>query len=213
MTYRDPEMKKQRDREHAAERYERFVGLHLCSQCGAPVEPGKSMCAKHLNAVAAFKVSRKVKGVCRDCTSPARPGKRSCAECARKKIAQNKERRHTRRDTGCCVHCGCEAENRTVCFPCWLKRKARSNLGDIRRTNELQALWDAQDGRCVYTGEKLIPNVNASLDHKVPRAKGGGNELSNLQWVSFAINRAKQDLSESDFFALCRRVVEHCGVT
>lgn len=69
---------------------------------------------------------------------------------------------------------------------------------------ELRALFDAQGGRCALTGRLLDAGMH--LDHRVPRALGGGDEVGNLRWVVEDANRAKRALSDEDFIALCRDV-------
>lgn len=57
----------------------------------------------------------------------------------------------------------------------------------------------SKNSRCPYTGIKLIPGVNASLDHIVPKCNGGSDELSNLQWVHIWINKMKFCSDEDEF--------------
>lgn len=52
-----------------------------------------------------------------------------------------------------------------------------------------------------------------SLDHRVPRARGGDDTIENLRWVSFAANRAKSALTDEEFLEMCRRVVATLGVS
>lgn len=66
-----------------------------------------------------------------------------------------------------------------------------------------------QGGKCAYTGRELVPGTNASLDHKIPKALGGTNDLENLQWVETNVNRAKNALAEDEFLSMCRAVVQH----
>jgi 5-methylcytosine-specific restriction endonuclease McrA len=86
----------------------------------------------------------------------------------------------------------------------------------IRRHNQsitvdqIKALWDSQDGRCGLTGRPLTP-ANAELDHIIPRKRGGSSELDNLRWVCVEANRAKRDLLDEEFLALCTNVVEWIG--
>jgi 5-methylcytosine-specific restriction endonuclease McrA len=102
-----------------------------------------------------------------------------------------------------------------MCEPCWFTSIARSALGIKTREEartwvpRLRALFHAQGGKCAYTGLDLIPGGNASLDHKVPKALGGTNDLGNLQWVEFNVNRAKNSLTEEDFLRMCRTVSRH----
>ena len=46
---------------------------------------------------------------------------------------------------------------------------------------------------CRYCGQ-YAPNVQLEVDHIIPIAEGGSNELSNLQVTCFACNRGKANL-------------------
>lgn len=74
---------------------------------------------------------------------------------------------------------------------------------------DLARLWKQQRGRCALTGIRL--DRTAELDHKIPRARGGSDALANLQWVSHAANRAKRDLTDDEFYALCQQAVRWIG--
>jgi len=85
--------------------------------------------------------------------------------------------------------------------------KAMKLRGASRASHkELACLWRSQRGACALTGRKL--HRDAQLDHKTPRARGGGDEIENLQWLSPAVNLAKRDLTDSEFIALCREVAQ-----
>lgn len=74
-------------------------------------------------------------------------------------------------------------------------------------TQDLARLWKSQRGRCALTGRRLTRN-NAHLDHIVAKAKGGTDFANNLRWVCIEANLAKRELSDAEFIALCRDVVE-----
>lgn len=74
---------------------------------------------------------------------------------------------------------------------------------------QLASLWRQQRGLCALTGERL--DRTAELDHKLPQARGGGHELTNLQWVTAKVNRAKRDLTDAEFLALCRSCARWIG--
>lgn len=61
---------------------------------------------------------------------------------------------------------------------------------------------------CPYTGEKLYPGVNVSLDHKNPVSRFPKQAFiaKNLQWVSKRYNIAKNDLTDDEFAILCKKV-------
>jgi hypothetical protein len=72
----------------------------------------------------------------------------------------------------------------------------------------LRNLVESQKYRCALTGDELTPKV-AQLDHKKPLAKGGTNDIENLQWVTKQVNHAKGTISQDDFVAMCIRVARH----
>lgn len=85
-----------------------------------------------------------------------------------------------------------------------------AKLGDCSMCSSLSRKWKEQRGRCALSGFRLT-RENAQLDHIVPRAKGGSNELSNLRWTHKDLNLAKRDLTDDDFLALCGSVVSWLG--
>ena len=69
------------------------------------------------------------------------------------------------------------------------KGKARSGLTSSQRFEVFK-----RDGyRCQICGAKADNNRQLEVDHKVPVAKGGSNELSNLWTLCFDCNRGKSD--------------------
>jgi len=70
---------------------------------------------------------------------------------------------------------------------------------------ELASLWKAQRGMCALTGRRL--DRTAEIDHIVPKVLGGSHAIGNLRWVVKDANRAKRDLLDADFIALCRDIV------
>lgn len=88
----------------------------------------------------------------------------------------------------------------------------------VRKFNQIDLdldedyLWDllnSQGRKCAMTGldfvvEKKHP-LCPSLD-KIEPSKG--YIKGNVQWLSWAVNRAKNDLDSYDFVMMCRRIVE-----
>jgi len=81
-------------------------------------------------------------------------------------------------------------------------------VGTFDLGETLQDLFQAQGGRCYYTGEPLIAGQNASLDHQTPRTRNGSNDISNVKWVSTLVNRMKQNLTHEEFLNLCEIITE-----
>lgn len=71
---------------------------------------------------------------------------------------------------------------------------------------QLARLWKAQRGCCALTGRRL--DRTAQVDHKLPRARGGGDAATNLQWLCADANYAKRALTDAEFVALCSDVLE-----
>jgi hypothetical protein len=79
--------------------------------------------------------------------------------------------------------------------------------GKCPEAQELVDLFRKQAGICPLTGWEMSLAVGpraVSVDQKVA---GGGYDLANVQLVCWAANRAKGDLSEEDFIAMCVAVV------
>lgn len=85
---------------------------------------------------------------------------------------------------------------------------SRANKVDAT-AHELAALWKSQRGLCALTGRKL--DRTAQLDHILPRARGGCDEIGNLRWVCNEANLAKRDLTDAEFAVLCSDVMSWIG--
>jgi 5-methylcytosine-specific restriction endonuclease McrA len=168
---------------------------------------------------------------CRDCSLPkprkdfysmtsGRP-RMPCKECRRTTrkplTSEQREQYRTyikswkgaRLANGWCIRCKQKAVTNILCLYHWFQ--GIGNPYGLQTKNGgtalLQSIWDEQCGLCAVTGEPLIPGVNASLDHIVPRSKGGLSVRGNLRWVLLEVNTAKHDMSDEEFVALCRKVV------
>jgi 5-methylcytosine-specific restriction endonuclease McrA len=91
----------------------------------------------------------------------------------------------------------------------WAKACKLRKMGAANYT-ELARLWKKQRGLCALTGRRLS-RENAELDHKIPKSRGGGDEIDNLQWVTVEANRAKRDLTDGEFAELCGDVMRWIG--
>jgi hypothetical protein len=74
----------------------------------------------------------------------------------------------------------------------------------------LYQLFKEQDGRCALSGVVLKVEKRAvtclSLDQKVPSL---GYVRGNVQWVAWAVNRAKGDMNQDMFIDMCDKVLEY----
>lgn len=186
----------------------------ICIKCTEPAVSGLRVCEKHRGQDNSRRKSDRKKkreaGVCDYCSSPSIPGKVYCEKHRQKIIQENKEKRSQAREQGFCETCfyqpGLASAQRDslVCAKCWLKQVARTTLGEMKRWQELLLLYQYQSV-CPYTGKQLYLAVNATLDHIIPRSRGGMNCLDNLQWVyrcgPFDVNRMKGDMTDEEFRA------------
>lgn len=73
------------------------------------------------------------------------------------------------------------------------------------------ALLNRQSFKCALSGRDLTPE-NCRVDHIMPVSRGGGNIMSNLQLLTAEANKAKHNLTDGEFIALCVDVVRHAIV-
>ena len=59
--------------------------------------------------------------------------------------------------------------------------------------SERSAVYTKTEGHCAICG-KFVPYTEFTVDHIVPLAKGGSNDLSNPQCACGVCNRIKQDI-------------------
>lgn len=76
--------------------------------------------------------------------------------------------------------------------------------------NYLLQLFKEQGGRCALSGVAMKVKkgsaVCLSLDKIKPEE---GYVIGNVQWVAWAVNRAKGDMSEAVFVDMCRQICEY----
>jgi hypothetical protein len=150
---------------------------------------------------------------CARCAAPKDSKHVACAACRAEMRVTSNRRRNGFHAAGQCVQCGSPRDTKKkFCSQCILNTAARRWLGDSGRANELRQLLIRQDFRCAYTGEKLEVGGNASVDHIHLRIKGGADEISNLQWVTWTVNRSKSAMTHREFLDMCRKVVECHGL-
>lgn len=72
----------------------------------------------------------------------------------------------------------------------------------------LWSVWEAQQGKCAYTGKQLTHGVDASLDRIDSRV---GYEPGNVQWVDWTVNRMKLNIPHEEFIQICSLIASRNG--
>lgn len=211
------------------ERRKKWSEQQYCAHCKNPFSSPehKTLCLDPLNAE---RQELREKGLCRDCQCEFgsvehkekclnarrnldgicwRCGKHQDSEehqrCKETTRVAKKELYHKRADIGECPgHSGRVAVVRGRCEECWFRTFGKSAVGSSLAWKSLREMFYTQQEKCRYSGETLLPGVNASLDHIVPISRGGPRLLSNVQWTTFAINKLKDNLMESEFLLICQ---------
>jgi 5-methylcytosine-specific restriction endonuclease McrA len=76
----------------------------------------------------------------------------------------------------------------------------------VLSADDLRRLWDGQGGKCALTGRAL--DDTAELDHIVPVSRDGDNSYGNSRWLCRPVNQAKHNLTDDEFFEMCRQVTQ-----
>jgi 5-methylcytosine-specific restriction endonuclease McrA len=87
------------------------------------------------------------------------------------------------------------------------KRKASRKAQKLKsRATKIAALMESQKGKCAYCRVKLDRST-LNVDHIVPRALRGGNEIANLQLTCWGCNNAKRAQRPEDFARSLGRLI------
>ena len=128
--------------------------------------------------------------------------KTKCKNCTIKESAAYRKRREVFKLSNMCYKCHKNSPMNdyiSMCKQCWFKQMSYASTKSREHSIDIENLFIRQNYKCIYTGEELIPGKNASIDHIIPKSKGGNNDISNLQWVSKKINNAKRDMTHEEF--------------
>jgi len=130
----------------------------------------------------------------------------------RKMLSENKARvlsreKYRRRiEQNVCVRCGGpQLPHVQMCLLHWAVCIGYScGHNDEAFGQQLLQKLKNQNYKCALSGLELVPGLNASIDHKIARSKGGPlDDLANLQWILTPLNRGRGDLSVEEFIAMC----------
>jgi len=181
--------------------------LGLCIYCGNDAKGFRrcESCREKSNkATARWRDKNKEAGLCIKCGKPTSEGHTRCEDC----LVSHNAVYSQRKQRGVCLYCG-KSSDYGHCEICYLKKRATRHLGDASMWILLKKIFDDQQGICPYTGIELQIRANTELDHRIPRSKGGTDELSNLQWVYAPVNTMKWNMTEGEFLATVGKVAAH----
>jgi hypothetical protein len=185
-----------------------------CSNCKKRrPAPGRKLCSYCLENARRKMQARKAAGRCYECGAPVDKGHTRCRPCLneRKHIRARLIAERTR--AGLCITCGdpaMPADAGPRClnhYFCAIAALANHRIRTAAKVSgdDLAALWKKQAGLCAYTGLRLLPGAGkdhplaASLDHKISRESGGGNDITNLHWTACGVNGIKGRLTDGEF--------------
>jgi 5-methylcytosine-specific restriction endonuclease McrA len=193
----------------------RLISQGICTRCGkAPALPGQQDCreCKDKDALRCKERIKKLKGTgcCVICgKEKERKSIVLCNSCASKNTADDLDRRKERDSRGVCLICGdARVGEQKYCFKHYLMSMSQRNLGSTKYHQELLDKYNGQGGKCFYTGLPITIGTDASLDHIVPKSRGGKDEIGNLVWCLYRANMLKTDLLYSELVAICEAVVK-----
>jgi len=82
-------------------------------------------------------------------------------------------------------------------------RAARAALRAWRRARRVAARNRASATTCFYCGVRFAGHGHGpdhrTVDHRIPRSRGGSEGLSNLVFACYSCNQRKRDRPEDDF--------------
>ena len=92
------------------------------------------------------------------------------------------------------------------------KRSGRWDVSSEWYRSYIERFYDDDQFNIIY--ERWINSgkekyKKPSLDHTVPKAKGGTNDIENLQFLSWFENRCKNDMSQEDWDNLKLNIQEY----
>lgn len=179
----------------------------LCVICRKPwIGRTKSCdeCKRKTNTTWAAR--REDKLICVRCLKVNRQnGLKTCIACNKLRREEAFRVRKEKEALGVCVTCRKERGTPygLYCVECKLKADAIEYLGQKSMWRSLWDMYVKQGCKCAYTGQAIFIGGNASIDHIIPRSKGGTDTIDNLQWVTWTVNRSKNDMTHEEFVRMC----------
>lgn len=94
-----------------------------------------------------------------------------------------------------------------VCLNNWRKRNGK--VEPDLDADYLYNLFKKQNGLCHYSGQKMKIETKHLLTLSIDKIEPlKGYVKGNVQWVCWAVNRAKGEMNEQDFLSMCKVISE-----
>lgn len=92
-------------------------------------------------------------------------------------------------------------EKQLICIACSRGFNRKSRNGRLSRFSRIRLDFVKKDPHCYYC-RKQVSFEGSSLDHLVPRSRGGGNDIENLVLACLSCNLEKADLNAEEYLAI-----------
>lgn len=197
----------------------------LCKECGTPRgEGGTSIrcikCAKDAARRSTIRTSslralwKNGEKVCSSCGKHNEDYKdfkncKSCRTYSKNYRESNLERTTERKIKNGICRCCSKPSIKKRCKSCWTKDLLRKHGINVNLWEVFWKKLEDQKFTCFYTGIEIFPEINASLDHIIPKSKGGTNDLNNLVWCDRKINSFKNDNDYESLIKICSLILEN----
>ena len=193
--------------------------MAACAKCGfRDALPGRKSCSFCRSGWYKLRSGRRKDGLCIRCGLLLEPdellrGNSRCGACRARDSSTLRKKRSKWSQQGLCMRCGTSddvtRQSARYCESCYLRNVSRSHFRSHSMAVPLLDVFRKQGGICPYTGRKLTLGINTSLDHILPKARGGANDIGNMQWVYLPINYMKHELPEAEFLTLVAEIFRH----
>lgn len=196
----------------SAQRYEKMKVERKCKVCKGLIGEAKGIYCLKCKEDRKFRWhEKKTEGLCVVCGKKQATKGFKCLACYHRCQDGVNKKREERLAKGLCAFCDNERVGTRLCLDHYLKFTSKAHFRTSKRHQELLQIFKEQSGVCPYTGRKLTLGVDASLDHIVPKSRGGSNDdVANLQWVYCRVNFMKQDSLHDEFLDMIREIYENC---